>query len=151
MPFRFSLHALLRCRESFEQRERQRLQILMREIIKTQQQLTAAKQDRARASAQMQRKSQQGITSVELQFELACDRARLRTITALTEKVAKLENLRCRQLELFRKARQQRQILENLRERQLAAYRLVQARREQQQMDDRFVITRFHQQENAMP
>jgi flagellar export protein FliJ len=77
-----------------------------------------------------------------MQYELACDRVRIRKITALNENIAKLEDLRQRQLEMFRKAQQQRKILENLRERQFAAYQLILARREQQQMDDRFLITR---------
>ncbi len=82
------------------------------------------------------------MTAAEMQFELACDRARVRRIAAWNDQVNKLEDLRRRQLEVFRKAQQQRKILENLRDRQLAAYRLVQARRAQQQMDDRFLITR---------
>jgi flagellar biosynthesis chaperone FliJ len=59
----------------------------------------------------------------------------------LNDHLTKLGNLRRRQLEVFRKAQQHRQVLENLRDRQLAAYQLVQTRREQQQMDDRFLIT----------
>ena len=141
MPFRFPLKAVLRCRESFEQRERQRLQAIAREMVKTQQQRDEAKLARTDALVQMQKRLHEGMTAVEMQFELACDRARLRQIASLNDKVAKLEDLRRRQLEVFRKAQQQRKILENLRDRQLAEYRRVQARREQQQMDDRFLIT----------
>ena len=141
MPFRFSLQAVLRCRESFDQRERQRLQLVTRELVKAQQQREDAQRDRARAQSQMKNKLHQGMTAMEMQFELACDRARVRRIAALNEQLAKLEDLRRRQLEMFRKAQQQRKILENLRARQLAAYQLIQTRREQQQMDDRFLIT----------
>lgn len=149
MPFRFSLRAVLRCRESFEQRERQRLEAITREVIKAQQQREQAKLDRANALVQLQKKLRRGMTAMEMQFELACDRARVRRIAAWNEQVTKLENLRRRQLEVFRKAQQQRKILENLRDRQLAAYRLIQARREQQQMDDRFLIT--HAGQNSSP
>jgi len=141
MPFRFSLQAVLRCRESFERRERQRLEVVTRELFKAQQQREQAKLDRANALVQMQKKLRQGITMAEMQFELACDRARIRRIATIKDHLAKLEDLRRRQLEVFRKAQQQRKILENLREHQLAAYRLVQDRRAQQQMDDRFLIT----------
>ena len=141
MPFRFSLQAVLRFRESFERRERQRLEAITREVVKAKQQREQAKLDRAQASGQLQAKLHQGMTAVEMQFELACDRARVRRIAALNDHVAKLEDLRRRQLEVFRKAQQQRKILENLRDRQLASYLLVQARRTQQQMDDRFLIT----------
>ena len=141
MPFRFSLQAVLRCRESFEQRERQRLQVITREVVKAQQRKEEAKLDRANALVQFQKKLHQGMTAVEMQFEQACDQARVRRIAALNDKSTKLEDLRRRQLEVFRKAQQQRKIMENLRDRQLAAYQLVQTRREQQQMDDRFLIT----------
>jgi flagellar export protein FliJ len=141
MPFRFSLQAVLRFRESFERRERQRLEAITREVLKAQQQREQAKLDRANALDQMQKKLHQGMNAAEMQFELACDRARVRRIAAVNDHLTKLEDLRRRQLEIFRKAQQQRKILENLRDRQLAAYRLVQTRREQQQMDDRFLIT----------
>jgi flagellar export protein FliJ len=149
MPFRFSLQAVLRCRESFEQRERQRLQLVTRELVKAQQQREDAQRDRANAQGQLKNKLHQGMTAMEMQFELACDRARLRRIAALNDQLAKLEDLRRRQLEMFRKAQQQRKILENLRARQLAAYQLIQTRREQQQMDDRFLITYAAQPSDA--
>jgi len=141
MPFRFSLQAVLRCRESFERRERQRLQVIIREVVKAQQQREAVKLERANALGQFQKKLRQGMSAGEVQFELACDRARVRRIAACNDQVTKLEDLRRRQLEIFRHAQQQRKILENLRDRQLAAYRLVQSRRTQQQMDDRFLLT----------
>ncbi|MGD0226737.1 MAG: hypothetical protein ABSF71_30785 [Terriglobia bacterium] len=52
MPFRFSLQAVLRWRESFERRERQRLEIVTRELVKAQQQREQAKLDRANALVQ---------------------------------------------------------------------------------------------------
>ena len=145
MPFHFSLQAVLRCRESFERRERQRLQVITREVVKAQQQREQAKLDRANALVQMQKKLRMGMTAMEMQFEVACDRVRSRRIAALHQQASKLEDLRRRQLEVFRKAQQQRKILGNLRERQLTAYQKVQARREQQQMDDRFLITQARQ------
>jgi flagellar FliJ protein len=141
MPFRFSLQAVLRCRESFERRERQRLEVVTREMVKAQQQRELAKLDRANALSMLQKKLHQGMTAVEMRFELACDRTRVRQIATWNGHVAKLEDMRRRQLEIFRKAQQQRKILENLRDRQLADYRLVQSRRAQQEMDDRFLIT----------
>jgi flagellar biosynthesis chaperone FliJ len=142
MPFLFSLQAVLRWRESFERRERQRLEIVTRELVKAQQQKQQAKMERANALIQAQKKLHRGMTAAELQFELACDRARARRIAVCNEHVARVEDLRRLQVEVFRKAQQQRKILENLRGRQLAAYQLIQVRRTQQQMDDRFLVTR---------
>ena len=145
MPFRFSLQAVLRFRLSFERRERQRLELITREVVKARHQWERAKLDRAQAISQWQERLRQGAAAVEMQFELACDRTRVRRIATLNEQVAKLEDLRRRQVEVFRKAQQQRKILENLRDRQFAAYRLIQDRRAQQEMDDRFLITHAHQ------
>ncbi|MGO8786376.1 MAG: flagellar export protein FliJ [Terriglobia bacterium] len=149
MPLRFSLQAVLRLRESFERREQQRLEVVTREFVKVKQQWEQAKLDRANTVVQLQKKLRQGVTAVEMQFDLACDRARLRRIEALNGHLVKIEDLRRRQLEAFRKAQQQRKILENLRDRQLAAYLLVQTRREQQQMDDRFLITQAGRVSNS--
>jgi len=149
MPFHFSLHAVLRCRESFERRERQRLEAVTRELAKAQERREQAKLGRANALDQMQRELRQGLKAAEMQFELACDRAHVRRIAACNDLVAKLEGLQRRQLEIFRKAQQQCKILENLRDRQHEAYRLVQARRTQQEMDDRFLITHARQSPNS--
>ena len=148
MPFRFSLQTVLRCRESFERRERQRLQVITREVVRAKQQLDKVKLDRLNALNRLRKKLQEGMRAAEMQFELSCDRVYVRRIAACDEQASKLEDLRRRQLEIFRHAQQQREILENLRNRQLAAYRMVQSRRTQQQLDDRFLITTAGQSSN---
>ncbi len=145
MPFQFPLQAVLRCRESFERRERQRLQIISREVIKAQQQWERARVERANALSGLQQKLRKGSTAGELQFELFCDHARVRRIAAWYERLSKLKELQHRQIEVFRHTQQQRRIIENLRERQRAAYLLLQDRRTQQQMDDRYLITHASQ------
>jgi flagellar export protein FliJ len=142
MPFRFPLQAVLRFRESFEHRERLRLQVITREVVKARQESEDLKQERAAAAKRLSENLGQGITGAELQFEIASDRSRLRRMAIVDERIAKLEALRIRQLAEFRKAQQQRKILENLRDRQLAAYRVDQDRRTQQQLDERFLILR---------
>lgn len=149
MSFRFSLQAVLRWRESFERTERLRLEMITRELLRTRQLGDQANQDRAKALIEFQGALHRGMSSVEMQFELASDRARLRRIAALRDQAANLEDLRRRQLEVFRKAQQKRKILENLRERQLAAYQVAQSRREQQEMDDRFLLTHAHQSSDS--
>ena len=140
MAFHFSLQAVLRYRESFERRERLRLQIITREVVKARQHWEEAKAERLQALSESKRNLRRGLLGAELQFELACDSMRIRQITARKEQFLKLEELRVRQLAAFRKAQQQRKILENLRDRQFAAYRLIHDRRTQQQLDERFLI-----------
>jgi flagellar biosynthesis chaperone FliJ len=115
--------------------------MIVREVVKAQQQRDQAKLDRGIALAEFQKRLHNGMKVMEMRFELASDRARLRQISVMNDHSTKLEDLRRRQLEVFRKAQQQRKILENLRERQYAAYQLIQARRDQQEMDDRFLLT----------
>lgn len=141
MPFRFPLQAVLNCRESFERRERQRLQIISREVVKAQQQLEGGKSERANALGHLQQRLRQGLTAAEMQFDLACDRARVRRIAAWHERLTKLKELQRRQIEVYRHTQQQRKIMQNLRDRQRAVYQLLQDRRTQQQMDDRYLIT----------
>src|ERR1019366_3717630 len=138
MPFRFLLQPVLRFRESFEHRERLRLQVITREVVKARQESEDLKQDRASAAKRLSENLGQGMTGAELQFEIASDRTRLRRMAMVGERIAKLEALRIRQLAEFRKAQQQRKILENLRDRQMATYRVDQDRRTQQQLDERF-------------
>jgi flagellar export protein FliJ len=139
MAFHFSLQALLRYRESYEQRERLRLQIAAREVARAHQKCTEAEQERGRACEELAKKLGQGMNASELRFELSCDRARARRVAACKEQVAKLEELRLCLLEAFHKAHRQRKILENLRNRQLAAYRQLHDRRMQQRLDERFL------------
>lgn len=141
MPYRFPLQAVLSCRESFERRERQRLQIISREVIKAQQQWERARVERANNLSALQQKLRKGSTAGELQFELFCDHARVRRILAWHERLSKLKELQGRQIAIYRHTQQQRKIMENLRDRQRAAYQLVQDRRTQQQMDDRYLIS----------
>jgi flagellar export protein FliJ len=140
MPFHFPLQAVLRFRESFERRERQRLQAITREVMKARQEYADSKQERATALDRTAKNLGQGMIGVELQFELACDRTRLRRVAGLAQQLVKLEELRVRQLEEFRKAQQHRKILENLRDHQLAAYRVIQDRRTQQELDEMFLM-----------
>jgi flagellar FliJ protein len=141
MPFRFSLQAVLRWRLSLERREQLRLDLITRETTRTRNERENARLDRANALHLFQGKLRAGMNSVELQFELASDQARKMRIAALGERLSKLEDLRRRQIEVFYKARQQRKILENLRDKQLSKYELDLSRRQQQQMDDRYLLT----------
>jgi len=140
MAFRFPLQAVLRYRLSYERRERLQLQVIIRELLKARQLWETAKKERVSALEDLRGKLAHGLCGGELQFELACDRARVRRIAALKEQVGKLAEARTRQLGLFRKAQQRRKVLENLRERRFAAYRLDRDRRTQQQLDERFLI-----------
>ncbi|MCH7979598.1 MAG: hypothetical protein IH935_11580 [Acidobacteria bacterium] len=61
---------------------------------------------------------------------------------SLRQRKAEVEEQRRLQLGVFQKAQQQRKILENLRDRREQLYRQIQARREQQVLDELFLTRR---------
>ena len=142
MAFRFPLQALLRLRRSYERRERLRLEIITRRRLHTQQQIDELKSEILEANDRLARTLQAGMPAVELHLEVAQANARAKRQEVLAEQLAKLTQEHRAQQVAYQHAQQQRQIIENLRARLFAIYQQVQARREQQQLDDLFLIRR---------
>ena len=142
MAFRFSLQAVLRLRRSYERRERLRLEIITRRRLHTQQQIDELKSEILEANDRLARTLQAGMPAIELHLEVAQANARAKRQEVLTEQLAKLTQEHRAQQVAYQHAQQQRQIIENLRARLFAIYQQVQARREQQQLDDLFLIRR---------
>ena len=142
MAFRFSLQAVLRLRRSYERRERLRLEIITRRCLHTQQQIDEVKNERLEAKDRLAQTLQAGMPAVELHLEVAQAKARAKRQEVLAEQLAKLTQEHRAQQVAYQHAQQQRQIIENLRARLFAIYQQVQARREQQQLDDLFLIRR---------
>jgi len=142
MAFRFSLQAVLRLRRSYERRERLRLEIITRRRLHTQQQIDELKSEILEANDRLARTLQAGMPAVELHLEVAQANARAKRQEVLAEQLAKLTQEHRAQQVAYQHAQQQRQIIENLRDRLFAIYQQVQARREQQQLDDLFLIRR---------
>ena len=80
MPFRFSLQAVLRCRKSFERRERQRLEAITRELVKAQQQREQAKLDRAAADASRLSEAEHAKRIADEEQQIAKRRAQFKDI-----------------------------------------------------------------------
>ena len=142
MAFRFSLQAVLRLRRSYERRERLRLEIITRRRLHTRQQIDELKSEILEANDRLARTLQAGMPAVELHLEVAQANARAKRQEVLAEQLAKLTQEHRAQQVAYQHAQQQRQIIENLRDRLFAIYQQVQARREQQQLDDLFLIRR---------
>jgi flagellar biosynthesis chaperone FliJ len=80
------------------------------------------------------------MTGAEVQFQVICSASRLKRIKVLAQLIESLSRQREGQLAEYREARQNLDVITRLYERQLAAYRRTQARREQQQATDMFLI-----------
>ena len=142
MAFRFSLQAVLRLRRSYERRERLRLEIITRRRLHTQQQIDELKSEILGAKDRLARTLQKGMPAVELHLEVAQANVRAKRQEVMAEQLAKLTQEHRAQQVAYQHAQQQRQIIENLRARLFAIYQQIQARREQQQLDDLFLIRR---------
>jgi len=140
MAFRFPLRALRRVRASYERSEGQRLGAVTHRLISAQKQLATLKQSRLEEAGALAKSLKQGMTGAEVQFQVVCSSLRLRRIKAAAQVVESVSQQRERQLIEYRRARQKLEVIERLYERQLAAYRRTQARRDQQQATDMFLL-----------
>ena len=140
MAFRFPLKALWRVRSIYERRERQRLEILVHHLIQAQKELAALRQDRLKQAGSLTKSLKEGMTGAELQFQVVCSILCQRRINAATKVAEDVSQQHKAQMIKYRQARQKVEVMERLYQRQLAAYRRTQARRDQQQATDLFVI-----------
>jgi flagellar export protein FliJ len=140
MAFRFPLKALWRVRAIYERREAQRLEALTHHLIHVQKQLATLRQDRLEEAGSLAESLQQGMTGAELRFQVTCSILRLRRIKAVAQILESVSQQHQRQLIEYRQVRQKLEVMERLYERQLSAYRRTQARRDQQQATDLFLI-----------
>jgi len=142
MPFRFSLSSLLRLRESLEKNELQRLQTVVAQLAQVRAEMDSLDAQIEVSRRQVLEQASVGISGAELHIAALGESARLERRAELFAKCNELERARHEQQARYNEARQRREILSNLRERQLSAYLHEQARREQQQVDELFLIRR---------
>jgi flagellar protein FliJ len=140
MAFRFPLQALLRVRQSCEERERRRLALLNTQIGRLHQKHESLNQEKASAWTQISHSLRAGMSGAELQFEMASMATRAYRQEELRKQITRLQQERIVQERSFREAQKQRKILDNLRERKLRNYLQVRGRHEQQQIDDLFAL-----------
>ena len=140
MPFHFTLQAVLRLRASFVQMEKLRLLAIAAAVARVRDEIVALEKDTRAARQSTQSRLGEGVMAGELHFELSTERMRVERKRALAVRLADLEKKQAVQREAYRAARQKHEILVNLRQRQWNEYRHAQARREQQQQDEAFLL-----------
>lgn len=142
MAFRFSLDTLLRLRISIERKEELNLQRIHAALQQARRELERLRLERQAAWGEAQLRLRASAPAAELHFELARDQAAQRRAALLQQRIAQLESARLQQQAVYRKARQDREILENLRDRMREQYDLEQNRSEQQRIDDILLMLR---------
>lgn len=142
MAFRFALAAVLKYRESIEQREYLALERMQQEIAQMEKRLRECEQRQAAAITHREADLGRGTPSVHLQAayedELTLEKQRDKLRAQLQE----LKGNRQQRVKAYETARQKREVLHDLRARQLDAYRRDQAKREQKALDDAFLSRR---------
>jgi flagellar biosynthesis chaperone FliJ len=146
MAFHFSLEAILRLRRGQERVERLKLEAIASEQAKVRKQLENMTQQFFESRRRFQQQVGHEKFGAELQFEDARSDRVAAARRALEMRVAGLELERLKQVEVYKKAHQSRELLENLRGRKFDFYRQTLSRREQQELDDLFLMRRegFH-------
>jgi flagellar export protein FliJ len=140
MAFHFPLEAVLRLRLSQERRERLRLDIIVSEILHTRAQLTQISETSLQSRREFQEQLGDTLTGAEIQFASGRIEAIQAARISLQARLAELDERRAAQIKMYLKARQHREIIENLRQRKLDLYRIEQTRREQQELDDIYLM-----------
>lgn len=142
MAFRFSLEAVLRLRRSLERQQELRLLAANQQVARGQQGMEQIDGRRRALQAEQTRDLGAGVTAAELRFGLQCEAELLRQRRELEPQLARLQQWRDQQREIFQQARRARQTLEKIREQQWQQYRQDASRREQRSLDDLFLLRR---------
>ena len=142
MSFEFSLQGLLRLRESLEKEEEQKLAAAIGELKRLQTKLEKVREQLASTSERLSNLLARGTTGADLHL-LCFEKVLLeRREKALAESVSSaLKGVQDQQAR-FLEAKKKRKILGDLREKQLALFLLTERRKDQQVIDDTFLLRR---------
>jgi flagellar export protein FliJ len=140
MAFHFPLEAVLRLRRGQERMERLKLEAIASEQAKVRTQLENITQQFLDSRRRFQQRMVQEALGSELQFEDARAEMVAAAQRALKQRILQLEQQRLKQIEVYTKAHQSREILDKLRERKFEVYSQELSRHEQQELDDLFLM-----------
>jgi flagellar biosynthesis chaperone FliJ len=142
MAFHFPFETILRLRRGEERAERLKLEAIASEQAQARSQLERMTEQ----FFQSRRFFQQQLTGEKFGSELQFEDARSERVAAarraLKLRISELEEQRLNQIQAYRKARQNREMFESLRSRKFEIYRQLLSRREQQELDDLFLMRR---------
>lgn len=144
MAFHFSLQSLLRYRRSKEREREVAWQRASAEVLRIEAQVHDVDLEMARLCQCRAELLPSGMHASELQwyeFQRSAFRARRQWLEKNLQEAARQREA-CRQHFLL--AKQQRETVEKLRDLQREAYRIESERTEQQQLDDLYLLHRFH-------
>ena len=142
MPFHFPLEAILHFRKSIEHQQELRLSAANQQVARGQQRIEQVDLRQRELQAAQGSELGTGVTAAEMRFGLQCEAELLRHRKELELQLARMQQLRDQQREIFQQARRMRETLEGVRDEQLRLYKQRSARREQRNLDDLFLLRR---------
>jgi flagellar export protein FliJ len=140
MAFHFVFEKLLHLRAGIERQEELRLATIAAQIAKIRTEIAAIERRRTDVRREVLQEVAGGSTGAALQFAVACDAAATELRKKLEMRLRTAEKARAQQLEVYRQARQRREVFERLRDRKLAVHEHEATRRDQESADDMFLI-----------
>jgi flagellar export protein FliJ len=144
MAFRFPLESVLRLRQNLERKHELLLHEANQKVLAIKSSIEeldcAVRETAKRQSLELH----SGISSAELQFNLACRVVLRRSRDELEKKLREAEGSRAACAEGFRRARQQREVVDTLRRQQLQLYLQNETRQNQRLTDDLFLRRRLY-------
>jgi flagellar export protein FliJ len=140
MAFQFPLEVILRLRRGQERAERLKLEAIASEQAQARGQLEIITSHFFESRRRFQQQMGLETSGSELQFEGERSDRVARARHTLEMRISDLELQRLKQVAVYTRARQSREIFENLRSRKFEVYRQLLSRREQQLLDDLFLM-----------
>jgi flagellar FliJ protein len=142
MSFEFSLATVLRVRGILEEREERMLQKILFEIAQAREALACADAAIAESDASRRADIFKPFIGRNLHASYGAVNELQQNRKNLEEKIAKLEQLRDRQIAVYEKARRNREMLTNMHEEKRSAYESDLARLQQKTIDDNYIARR---------
>jgi flagellar export protein FliJ len=140
MAFHFVFEKMLHLRVGIERQEEQKLAAITGKIAHIRAEIAACGERRSEVRRVALREVAGGSSGAVLQFAVTCDAAAAELEKKLRGQLRAAETARSRQLEVYRQARQKREVFERLRDRQSGAYERESLRRAQEEVDENFLI-----------
>jgi len=140
MAFHFPLQAILRLRRGLERMERLKLEAIASELARAKRELEIMTEQFIDSRRKFQKRLVQETYASELIFEVARADRVAAAQRGLKIRIAELEQMRLKQVQIYMKAQQSREVLESLHDKKFEIYRKEMIRLEQQGLDDLFVM-----------
>jgi len=142
MGFQFSLAAVLRVRESLEQREEHALQTILLDVAHVAHQIEELTDAIAGAHWQRELALEQTLSGGQLQSLMREEHAAEQRLISLVVTLQLLEQSRERQMKVYQAAHQSRELLTDMRSKQQEIYDREWLRQDQKRLDDIFMARR---------